>query len=131
MFKRVDHVVIAVKNLEETAALYTETYGMPASPAEEVPAIGIRRINIDVGNSYIELAEPTDPTGPMAKFLNERGEGLYLIAIEVESLKEAVAQLQERGARVIGADLVGTPQARGNVFIHPKTAHGALIMLTE
>ncbi|MEE9285652.1 MAG: VOC family protein [Dehalococcoidia bacterium] len=130
MFKRIDHVVIAVKDLEETASLYTKTYGLKQTEPEEIPALGIRRVNIDVGNAYIELAQPTDPNGPIAKFLADRGEGLYLIAVTVDDLPGAVKQLQERGARLIGAENASKP-AGGQVFIHPKSAHGALIMLSQ
>jgi methylmalonyl-CoA/ethylmalonyl-CoA epimerase len=129
MFKRIDHVVIAVKDLNETAALYRDRYGLKATEPEDIPAMGIRRVNIDVGNAYIELAQPVDPQGPVAKFLEERGEGLYLIAMQVDDLPGTVKRLQDKGARLIGAEGASKPGAR--VFIHPKSAHGALIMLSQ
>ena len=129
MFKRIDHVVIAVKHLDETATVYTEAYGLTSTAPEEVPEMGIRRVNIDVGNAYIELAQPTDPNGPIARFLEDRGEGLYLIAVQVDDLPDAVKKLQERGARLIGAEDATKPG--GRVFIHPKSARGALIMLSQ
>ena len=129
MFKRIDHVVIAVKDLDETSTVYTEVYGLSGTAPEDIPEMGIRRVNIDVGNAYIELAQPTDPNGPVAKFLDDRGEGLYLIAVEVDDLPETVKTLQERGARLIGAENAETPG--GRVFIHPKSARGALIMLSQ
>lgn len=130
MFKRIDHVVIAVDNLEETAALYAEKFGLQATPAEEVPALGLRQVKLEVGNAYVELAQPTDATGPLARFLKERGEGLYLIAVEVHDLGATVRALREKGARLIGDENLEDPGPH-RVFIHPKTARGALIMLQE
>ena len=129
MFKRIDHVVIAVRDLEETAALYAEKFDLRGTPLEEMPELGLRRVKFDVGNAYIELAQPTDETGPLARFLEEQGEGLYLIAIEVDDLEATVGVLRERGASLMGEEGIGEAGGRRTVFIHPKTARGALIML--
>ena len=131
MFQRIDHVVVAVKNLEESTALYRDTYGLKVTEPEELPAMGLRRTKIDVGNAYIELAEPLSDQGPIAKFLENTGEGLYLIAVLVADLRKTVDQLQERGARVLGAEHAGAPDSTGKVFLHPSSAHGALIMLMQ
>ena len=110
-------------------ALYVEKYGLAATEPEDVPAVGMRIVNIDVGNAYLQLAQPTDATGPLAKFLANHGEGLYLISVEVDDLLDTVRKLKERGARLIGAENASEPGAMGPVFVHPRTAHGALIML--
>ncbi|MBI3743810.1 MAG: VOC family protein [Chloroflexi bacterium] len=129
MFKRIDHVVIAVKDLEDSAALYMQKYGLKATAPEDVPDLGIRIRKVDVGNSYIELAQPTNPDGPVGKFVANTGEGLYLIAIQVDSLAATVKNLQDKGARLIGAENASKKGAR--VFVHPKSTHGALLMLME
>ncbi len=124
MFKRIDHLVVAVEDVEEAAALYTDVYGLEASEVQDLSHLGLKAINIELGNAYIELAQPTNPDGPVAKFLADKGEGLYLIAVQVDDLPGTVEKLKEQGARILG----GPP---GQTFIHPKSTHGALIMLME
>ena len=126
MFKRVDHVVIAVSDLEASAALYQEKFELKSDEITETPALGIRSIKLDVNNAYVELAQPTDETGPVGRFLKERGEGLYLIALQVDDLKGTAKALRENGATIIGDE-----SADSLLFIHPKSAHGALIQLRE
>ncbi len=126
MFKRIDHVVIAVKDLEAAATLYGEHLGLKGSEPADVPAIGVRRINFDVGDAFIELAQPVADSSPVAKFVAERGEGLYLIAVQVHDRKAAVKVLREKGARIIGDE-----STDGQVFIHPKSTHGVLMQLVE
>ncbi len=124
MFKRVDHVVIAVADLEASVALYRDKFGLNASETVEPPGMGLKRVNVDVGNAYIELAQPTDEDGPLGKFLKNRGEGLYLLAVEVDDLKGTVKALRDKGARIIGDENSG-----GQVFVHPSSTHGMLIQL--
>lgn len=124
MFKRIDHIVIAVHDVEEAALLYTDTYNLAASEVLELSHLGLKAIKIDVGNAYIELAQPSKPDSPMAKFLAEKGEGLYLIAVQVDDLAATVKQLQDNGAKILG----GPP---GPTYIHPRSTHGALITLME
>ncbi|MCL0101521.1 VOC family protein [Dehalococcoidia bacterium] len=124
MFKRVDHVVIAVSDLAESMALYEEKFGLKAGDVVESPELGLRRVNMDVGNAYIELAQPTDETGPVGKFLENRGEGLYLLAVEVDDLIVTAQALRDKGARIIGDENSG-----GQVFVHPATTHGMLLQL--
>ena len=124
MFKRVDHVVIAVSDLAESVALYEEKFGLKGSDVVESPEMGLKRVNLDVGNAYIELAQPTDDTGPLGKFLQTRGEGLYLLAVEVDDLKGTVQALRDKGARIIGDENSG-----GQVFVHPASTHGMLLQL--
>jgi len=126
MFKRIDHVVIAVTDLEASADLYANAFSLKGTPPKEVPAIGIRNVLFDVGNAFIELAQPLNDTGPIARFLKERGEGLYLIAIQVDDLKASARRLREKGARILGDENAG-----GQVFIHPKSTHGVLIQLLQ
>jgi methylmalonyl-CoA epimerase len=130
-YKRINHVFIAVNSIEETAKLYTDVYGMESSVIISSLRRGVRTQKILTGNAYIELAQPLDPNGPVAAFIKERGEGLYLICVQVASLPEAVKALQAKGAKVIGAEQAASHDSRGGIFIHPKSAHGALIQLME
>ncbi len=128
MLKRIDHVVIAVKDLKAATAIYEKQFGLKATEPKDVPALGIRNVKLQLGNAFIELAEPTDPNGPVGKFVNEKGDGLYLISIEVDSLKSSMESLKSKGARLIGED---NAAKSGIVFVHPKSTHGALIQLME
>lgn len=126
MYNKVDHVVIAVSDLDAAAALYGKTLGLKPSEVMVSRELGLKRINFDVGNAYIEIAQPIDETGPVARFVKEKGEGLYLIAVKVDSIKETVGKLRRQGARIIGDENAG-----GQVFIHPKSTHGVLMQLVE
>ncbi|MBM4406033.1 MAG: hypothetical protein FJ039_07620 [Chloroflexi bacterium] len=130
-YKRIDHVIIAVNSVEETAKLYTDVYGMSAGVIISSLRRGVRTQKIFTGNAYIELAQPLHPNSPMATFIKERGEGLYLVCVQVTNMIEAVKALQAKGARVVGAEQAASHDSRGGIFIHPKSAHGALIQLME
>ena len=125
MFKWVDHLVIAVNNLEEAVKSYEEKLGLKAQDVgREQPQLGLRNaiLPLDEGGRFIELAEPLGPDTPVGRSLQRRGEGLHLAAIAVEDLQEAVAALKSRGVQLIEA---------GGVFIHPRETHGILFQLVE
>jgi methylmalonyl-CoA epimerase len=130
-YKRINHVFIAVNSIEETAKLYTDVYGMESSVIISSLQLGLRSQKIFTGNAYIELVQPLDQNNAVARFIRERGEGLYLIAIQVQNLPAAVKALEEKGARVIGKDMAALPDHGAGVFLHPKSTHGALIRLLE
>jgi len=131
MFSRIRAVHIAVNSVQEASSEYQSSFGLEVSRSGEVPALGIRNAIIPVGDAILELIEPLDPQqGPVARFLRDRGEGVYMMALEVEDLDSAVRMLQERGVRLIDAD----PEARargGPVFIHPRSTRGVLIEMVE
>ena len=129
MFTKIRAIHIAVNNVEEAAKLYTDNFGLQVSTSGSNPAEGIRQAVLPVGDAVIELIEPLDPQeGPVAKFLESRGEGIYMIALEVENLDSAIQSLTEKGVRLLNAD----PESRAkgaHVFIHPKSTKGVLIEL--
>ena len=127
VFKRIDHVVIAVKDLDQAVALYRDKFGVQPTQVGRV-AEGLKEAELPVGNARIVLTQPVDPNGPVAKFIAERGEGLYLVALEVDSVDKAAEALRKRGARI-----AETPSAEHGrrVFVHPKSAHGELFQLVE
>ena len=128
MFKSIRYVVIAVHDAVETAAFYTKTYGLTAKPPDDLAATSVRRVLVDVGNTWIELVQPLREDIPVAKFLQERGEGLFMLAVEVDEPEKAVAELRARGARVMEAGMPadGPPIL---AYVHPKSAHGVLIAI--
>ena len=129
MFTKIHNVVVAVNNVKEATKLYTENFDLKVAKTSERPDLGIRNAFLSIGDATIELVEPFDPQqGPVTKFLQNRGEGLYMIELEVESIDSAVQSLEEKGVRLLGAD----PESRAKgslVFIHPQSTKGVLIQL--
>ena len=131
MFNSIRVVHIAVNSVEEAAKDYKERFGLEADAPKDQPATGIRGAVVPLGNAIIEFIEPLDPEqGPVAKFLKNRGEGIYMIGWEVDDVDDAIKGLEANGVRLLSAD----PESRAagaNVFIHPKSSHGVLVELVE
>ncbi len=129
--KKIDHIGIAVKNADEAARFYAETLGLTVGHAEVVESQGVRTVFLPVGETTLELLEPTSPTSPVAKHIEKRGEGIQHIAFEVEGLDEMLGDLGARGA-VVG-EPVAKPGAHNTrvAFLHPKATGGVLIELAE
>lgn len=129
--KGLEHVAIAVKDLEVAVKYYVEVLGFAPPELEEVPTEKVRTAIFGHGMGRIELICPTDPTTSVAKFLEKRGEGLHHICVEVDDIVATLAELKAKGAQLI--DEVPKPGAGGAkvAFIHPKGAHGVLTELRE
>jgi methylmalonyl-CoA epimerase len=125
---RIDHVAVVVKDLEAAVATYQHNFELEKAGGGEVPSLGIHNAFLQIGGARIELMTPTSATGPVAEFLEQRGEGIYLLSLEVEDLDEAVARLQNTGARVRVAE--GSTGQR-LAFVSPKSTHGVLLQLLE
>jgi methylmalonyl-CoA/ethylmalonyl-CoA epimerase len=129
--KGLEHVAIAVKDLEVAVKYYVEVLGLPPPELELVPEQKVRTAIFGHGMGRIELICPTDPSSSVAKFLEKRGEGLHHVCVEVEDLVGTLARLKAQGAQLI--DETPKPGAGGAkvAFIHPKGAHGVLTELRE
>ncbi len=131
MFTKLRAVHIAVKDLEEATKEYGERFGLKASQSGPQPQTGIKNAVFPLGDTIVELIEPLEAgQGPVAKFLDTRGEGIYMFALEVDDIDSAVKELQAKGVRLLNAD----PESRAKgapLFIHPQSTHGALISLNE
>ena len=125
---RIDHVAVVVKDLEAAVATYQHNFDLAKAGGGEVPALGIHNAFLQIGGARIELMTPMSATGPVAEFLEQRGEGMYLLSLEVEDLDEAVTHLEAAGARVRVAE--GSTGQR-LAFVSPKSAHGVLLQLLE
>ena len=125
---RIDHMAVVVKDLEAAVATYQHNFELEKAGGGEVPSLGIHNAFLQIGGARIELVTPTSATGPVAEFLEQRGEGMYLLSLEVEDLDEAVARLQDTGARVRVAE--GSTGQR-LAFVSPKSTHGVLLQLLE
>ena len=130
MFKGVDHVVIAVKDLDAAVGRYEAIYGAPVSERREAEAAGMKMAFFRQGDSYIELVSNLGDGGPIAKRLAERGEGVHLVAMKVEDLAAAVDDLRGKGVRLVGDPGPGNP-IKGQVFIHPSETGGVLTQLVQ
>lgn len=125
---RIDHVAIAVNNLEEAVKEYQDALGVKEVEFESVETEGVRVAILHLDNSRIELMEATRANSPIKKFLESRGEGLHHIALETEKIDGEVERMKGRGVRFLG-DV--RPGSRGTkiTFIHPKSLHGVLAEL--
>ncbi len=131
MIKKVDHIAIAVKNLDEALQLYDNLFGIKPSKIETIPHQGVKAALLPIGEGgEIELLEPIDPQGGIAKFLENRGEGIHHICLEVEDVDHELTTLAKKGVQLI--DKQGRPGLAGKVgFLHPKSTKGALIELAQ
>ena len=125
---RIDHVAIAVNNLDEAVREYKAALGVHEVEFETVEAEGVRVAILHLNNSRIELMEPTKDSSPIKKFLSTRGEGLHHIALETDKIEGEVDRMKESGVKFLG-DV--RPGSRGTkiTFIHPKSLHGVLTEL--
>jgi methylmalonyl-CoA epimerase len=126
--KKIDHLAIAVKDLDAALATFTRTFGFPVERKGPVPALHLERAFLTVGDASLELFQPTSDANPAAKFLAERGEGIYLLSLEVDDLDAATKALAARGVTVRAQTL---PDGLKLGFISPKVAHGVLLQLVE
>jgi methylmalonyl-CoA/ethylmalonyl-CoA epimerase len=127
--RRLHHVGIAVNDLEKAVDAYRIALGLSPAQRQDFPALGVRSAFYPLGEAFLEVMTPLSPEGPVARFLEERGEGMYLIALQVDDLEEALAELQAKGASVPETTEggVGTRMA----FVSPRSANGVLIELVE
>ena len=133
LFTAIDHVGVAVPDLDEAVAFYTSTYGMRMLHEETNEEQGVREAMMGVGDSgsCIQLLAPLSPTSTIATFLERNGPGMQQLAYRVEDIDAVSATLRERGMRLLyDAPRRGTSGSRVN-FIHPKDAGGVLVELVE
>ncbi len=133
MPKRIDHVAIIVRNLEQALVFYRDTLGIEPSLIKEVPTEQVRIAFLPMGGpegSEIELLEPTSPDSSLTKFLEKRGEGMHHICLEVDDIDAAMQEMQEKGAAVLDKQPRTAAEGRA-IFLHPKGTNGVLLELLE
>ncbi len=131
MLKKINHIAIAVNNIEEAAKFYQEVMGLTLSGVEVVSAQKTRVGFFKIGESNIELVQPAEPDSPLTKFLETKGQGIHHICFEVDDVEAEVKSFLEKGATMI--DQKPRPGAHGTkvAFVHPKSSNGVLIELCE
>lgn len=131
MLSKINHIGVAVTSLEEALPFYRDSLGMTFSGTEEVPSQLVRVAFLSVGESKIELLEPTSPDSPVAKFLEKNGPGVHHVAYGVEDIEAAIASLVANGTRMIDAVPRNGAHGARIAFIHPKSSGGVLTELCE
>lgn len=127
----VDHIGVAVKDLQRALAFWEKTLGIPCTGVEEVAEQKVRTAFLPVGDTEIELLEPTSDESPVAKFIEKKGEGIHHIALRVENIEAALEDLKAQGVQLIdGVPRYGAGGAR-IAFVHPKATGGVLLELSE
>ena len=128
---KIDHIGIAVKSLVQAVTIYETTMGLKVSGYETVEDQGVKLAMIPIGDSRIELLEPTHADSPVEKFMAKRGEGIHHIALCVDNIDEALERFKTSGARLI--DEVPRRGAHNSkiAFIHPSSTNGVLLELVE
>jgi len=131
LLTEIDHVAIAVHNLEAAIDYYAAAFGATVHHREVVDSDGVEEALVKVAQSYIQLTSPTRPDSPIARFLEKRGEGLHHVGYRVDNCADALAAMVAAGARAI--DEVPRPGSRGTTvaFVHPKGSFGTLIELVQ
>ncbi len=120
MVIKIDHIGIAVNSIEEALKLYTDVLGLEVSGMETVEEQKVRTAIIPVGESKIELLEPTSPEGIIAKYIEKRGEGMHHLALGVDNLKQALETLKEKGVPLIDEKPRKGVENTNIAFLHPK-----------
>jgi methylmalonyl-CoA/ethylmalonyl-CoA epimerase len=127
---RVHHVAVVVRDLDAALDFYRVALGMELEVVLPIESDGVRIAFLPVGESKVELVEPTDPTTGVARFLESRGEGFHHVCFEVDNLAETLLRLE-----IEGLELIDTAPRRGAegpvAFIHPRSGHGVLVELIE
>jgi len=131
LLTEVDHVAIAVNDLDAAVAYYADTFGATVSHRERIETDGVEEALLKVADSYIQLLTPIRADSPVARYLEKQGEGLHHVGYRVNDCAEALQSVKDHGGRVI--DEVPRPGSRGTTvaFIHPKGAFGTLIELVQ
>ncbi len=131
LLTEIDHVAIAVHDLDAAIEWYEEVFGATVEHRERVQSDGVEEALIKVADSYVQLLTPTSEDSPVARFLAGRGEGLHHVGYRVADCAVALQAVKDRGGRVI--DQAPRPGSRGTTvaFVHPKTSFGTLIELVQ
>ncbi|MCA1739767.1 MAG: methylmalonyl-CoA epimerase [Actinobacteria bacterium] len=131
MLKKIYHLGYAVEDIEAASRFYEEHFGAQVGEPEEVAEQGIVATMFDVGESKVELVQPTRSDSPVGKFLAKKGEGFHHVAFQVDDLEAALKELKENGVELIDEEpRVGAGGAH-MAFVHPKGVHGVLTELVE
>jgi methylmalonyl-CoA/ethylmalonyl-CoA epimerase len=129
--KHIDHIGIAVKSIEQAGKFYTETLGLKIEDVENVADQKVNVAFIPITDSEVELLESTEPDGPVAKYIDARGEGVQHIAFRVDNIEAALEELKAKGVRLINEKPRKGAGGAMIAFIHPKETNGVLVEICQ
>ena len=129
--KKIEHIGIAVKNLDEANKTYEKLFGYTYYKTEEVESEGVRTSFFTCGESKIELLEGTNPDSPISKYIDKKGEGIHHIAYAVDDIEKEMRRLAEEGFRILNEKPKKGADNKLVVFLHPKSANGVLVELCQ
>jgi methylmalonyl-CoA/ethylmalonyl-CoA epimerase len=129
--KRLDHIAVLVEDLDQALSFWRDQLGLPLDHVEIIDSMEVKIAFLPLGESEIELVQPTTADSGLAKFLEKRGPGLHHICIEVENINTMLGKLKENGVRLIDGEPVTMDDGRKLAFLHPKSAGGVLVELYE
>ena len=128
---KIDHIGIATEQLDQGLAIWRDALGLAVEHTEEVPEQRVRVAMLPIGDTQVELLEPTTPDSAVGKFLAKRGPGIHHIAVKVQDINASLAELKSKGARLIDE----TPRVGAGgclvAFVHPTSTHGVLLELVQ
>ena len=131
MVLKLDHIGIAVSNMEESLKIYTDILGMKLQGTETVEEQKVKVAFLPVGDTEVELLESTSDDGPVAKFIESRGQGIQHLAFKVDDIEKALEMLKEKGVRLIDEEPRYGAGGAKIAFLHPKSTNGVLIELCQ
>lgn len=129
--EQIDHIGIAVENIETAGKFYTEILGIKMKEVETVAEQKVKVAFLPITDSEIELLESTEPDGPIGKFINGRGEGIQHLAFRVKNIEVALQELKDMGVRLIDEKPRNGAGGARIAFIHPKETNGVLVEICE
>ena len=129
--KNIDHIGIAVKSIEQAGKFYTDVLGLDIEDIETVAEQKVKVAFIPITDSEVELLESVEPDGPVAKYIEKRGEGIQHIAFRVDDINQCLAELKEKGVRLIDQSPRHGAGGAKIAFIHPKETNGVLVEICE
>ena len=131
MLRKIEHVALAVADLDRAIEHYRSVWGLEVAHRERVDDQGVEEAMLPLGESYLQLLHPTHEESTVAKFIERRGEGLHHIAYEVDDLRAALAHMKEEGATLIDEEPRRGGRGHMVAFVHPKGNHGVLVELIQ
>jgi len=129
--KNIEHIGIAVQNLEDSLNFYQNILGLEFLKQENIESQGVKIAFLKVGESKIELLEPLNEESTIARFIEKNGQGIHHFAILVDSIEDKIKAMQAQGARLIGNKVTEGADDMKIIFVHPKTTNGVLLELCE
>ena len=126
---RIHHVTVAVRDVEAASRTYESLFGIAAGELTMPHGLGVKAVDLILGDTTMQLVSSLEPDGPVVRFIQRRGEGVYSLALEVENLDDAIAELAQRGVRV--SDPVELAPGERSAFVASSVAHGVSVQLLE